>query len=75
MIFILVRDFCCQSEKSGISLVTLIIHLLQEKEPSIVGVGIGLSKSGSKGHVVRRLAAGFPAARSGNVFVKVNRVL
>ena len=36
-----------------------------------VGVGIGLSKSGSGGHVVRRLAAGFPAAECGRIFVKV----
>ena len=36
-----------------------------------VGVGIGLSKGGTSGHVVRRLAAGFPAAESRQIFIKV----
>jgi hypothetical protein len=38
---------------------------------TIVGVGIGLAKSGTSGHVVRRLAAGFPAAESRQIFIKV----
>ena len=41
------------------------------QQARLVGVGIGLSKSGSGGHVVRRLAAGFPAAECGRIFVKV----
>jgi hypothetical protein len=37
----------------------------------IVGVGIGLCKNAASGHVVRRLAPGFPAQQSGHISIKV----
>lgn len=41
-------------------------------EQTIVGVGIGLSKNATRrGHVVRRLASGLPAAESRQIFIKV----
>ena len=61
----------CRKRGAAACLLTVRLRGGQGDEPvRNVGVGIGLSKSGAGGHVVRRLTPGFPAEACGHISAK-----